>query len=74
AVSADENPNPLGTWLRGVNQDTFEVDGAVGDGIVQYTYEQLVPYFGEDFGQYVTTLQCEAANDWEVYSVSVGMQ
>ncbi len=72
AVSSDENPNPLGTWLRGVNQETFEVDGAVGDGVVQYTYEQLVPYFGEDFGQYLNTLQCESSESWEVYSVKVG--
>ncbi|MCM1103930.1 MAG: hypothetical protein NC409_07450 [Clostridium sp.] len=74
AICGDENPNPMGGWLRGVNQDTFEVDGAVGDGMVQYTYEQLVPYFGEDFGQYLNTLQCEAANDWEVYGMTVGMQ
>ncbi len=72
AICKEENPNPMGGWLRGVNQETFEVDGAVGDGVVQYTYEQLVPYFGEDFGQYLDTLQCEAANAWEVFSVKVG--
>ena len=75
AISSDANPNPLGGWLRGVNQDTFVVDGAVSaDGSsVQYTYEQLAAYWGEDFGQYVGTLQCESSADWEVYSVSVGM-
>ncbi len=75
AVSNDENPNPMGTWLRGVNQDgdnAFVVDGAVADGKVQYTYEQLVPYFGEDFGQFLNTLQCESSADWEVYSVKIG--
>ncbi|MBQ2935484.1 MAG: hypothetical protein IJD96_04510 [Lachnospiraceae bacterium] len=67
--------NPLGGWLRGVNQETFVVDGAVNadNTMVQYTYEQLVPYFGEDFGQHVTTLQCESSVDWEVYGVSIGM-
>ena len=75
AISSDANPNPLGGWLRGVNQDTFVVDGAVSaDGSsVQYTYEQLAAFWGEDFGQYVGTLQCESSADWEVYSVSVGM-
>ncbi len=66
--------NPLGGWLRGVEQNTFVVDGAVSEdgSFVQYTYEQLVPYWGEDFGQYLGTLQCESNVDWEVYSVSVG--
>ena len=75
AVASDANPNPLGNWLRGVNQETFIVDGAVSaeGGCVQYTYEQLVAYFGENFGQYVNTLQCESSADWEVYSVTVGM-
>ena len=44
AKGADENPNPKGNWLRGVNQEgdnAFVVDGAVADGKVQYTYEQL---------------------------------
>ena len=72
AICNEDNPNPVGGWLRGVNQDTFEVDGAVGDGKVQYTYEQLVPYFGEDYGQFLDTLQCESSADWEVYSVKVG--
>ncbi len=73
-ISTDENPNPLGTWLRGINQETFISDGYVAsaNNVVQYTYEQLVPYFGEDFGQYITTLQCESSVDWEVYSVKVG--
>lgn len=72
AICNEENPNPMGGWLRGVNQETFEVDGAVGEGKVQYTYEQLVPYFGDDYGQFLDTLQCESSADWEVYSVKVG--
>ena len=67
--------NPLGGWLRAVDQNTFVVDGAVSEdnGTVQYTYEQLAAYWGEDFGQYVGTLQCEGKADWEVYNVTVGM-
>ncbi|MDE5749102.1 MAG: hypothetical protein K2I21_16235 [Acetatifactor sp.] len=79
AISGDDESgnslNPLGGWLRGVNQEgdsAFVVDGAVADGKVQYTYEQLVPYFGEDYGQFLNTLQCESSADWEVYSVKVG--
>ena len=76
AISGDDDNgnalNPLGGWLRGVNQETFVVDGVVVDGAVQYTYEQLIPYFGEDYGQFLNTLQCESSADWEVYSVSVG--
>ena len=75
ATATDDNPNPLGNWLRAVNQDTFEVDGAVSaDGSsVQYTYEQLAAYWGEDFTQHMDQLQCESKSDWEVYSVTVGM-
>ena len=75
ATATDDNPNPLGNWLRAVNQDTFVVDGAVSaDGTsVQYTYEQLAAYWGEDFPQYIDQLQCESKSDWEVYSVTVGM-
>ncbi|MCH5269398.1 MAG: hypothetical protein J1E83_01490 [Lachnospiraceae bacterium] len=67
--------NPLGGWLRAVNQDTFVVDGAVFNdgGSVQYTYEQLAAYWGDGFEQYLGTLQCESSADWEVYSVAVGM-
>ncbi len=74
AVSDEENPNPLGTWLRGVNQETFEPNGFVStDGNkIQYTYEQLVEFFGEDWEQYTVTLQCESASDWSVSSVKVG--
>lgn len=68
--------NPLGGWLRAVNQDTFVVDGAAAEdgSFVQYTYEQLATYLGEDFGQYLATLQCEGKADWEVYSVTVGQR
>ena len=66
--------NPLGGWLRGIEQSGFVTSGAVSeDGTtVQYTYDQLVEFWGEDFGQYVNTLQCEGKADWEVYSVTVG--
>ena len=74
AICAEDNPNPMGGWLRGVNQDTFVVDGYVAstNSVVQYTYEQLVPYFGDDYGQFLDTLQCESSEDWEVQSVKVG--
>ncbi len=73
AVGSDENPNPLGTWLRGVEQEGFISNGAVLEGKVQYTYEQMVEFFGEGWEQYTKTLQCESSVDWEVYSVSIGM-
>ena len=74
AICAEDNPNPMGGWLRGVNQETFLVDGYVAstNNVVQYTYEQLVPYFGDDYGQFLDTLQCESSEDWEVYGVKVG--
>ena len=66
--------NPLGGWLRAVNQETFVVDGYVSSdsSTVQYTYEQLAAYWGDDFGQYLSTLQCESSTDWEVYAVKIG--
>ena len=66
--------NPLGGWLRAVDQSTFITHGGVNaeDGKVQYTYEQLAQYWGDGFEQYLTTLQCESSAAWEVYSVTVG--
>ena len=66
--------NPLGGWLRAVDQNTFLVDGAVNEDntCVQYTYEQLAAYWGDGFEQYLTTLQAEGKSDWKVYSVTIG--
>lgn len=72
AKSNDDNPNPLGTWLRGVEQEGFIVDGAVLDGKVQYTYETLVGFWGDDFTKYLTAIDAESSVDWEVYSLSIG--
>ena len=72
-VGSDPNPNPLGNWLRAVNGETYIVDGAVGDGFVQYTYEQLAQYWGENWETYsIGQLQCEGKDTWEVYKVVVG--
>ncbi len=73
-IAIGEN-NPLGGWLRGIEQNNFVSGGYVATDkkTVQYTYEQLVEFWGEDFGQYVSTLQCEGKDTWEVYSVKVGM-
>ncbi len=66
--------NPLGGWLRAIDQGTFETCGAVDaeNGMVQYTYEELVQFWGEGFEQYFGTLQCEGKANWEVYSVVIG--
>ena len=72
AKANDDNPNPLGNWLRGVEQEGFIVDGAVLDGKVQYTYETLVGFWGDDFTKYLTAIDAESSADWEVYSVSIG--
>ena len=72
AKANDDNPNPLGNWLRGVEQEGFIVDGAVLDGKVQYTYETLAGFWGEDFTDYTIAIDAESSADWEVYSVSVG--
>ena len=66
--------NPLGGWLRAVDQNTFIPDGAVSpDGsAIQYTYEQLAAYLGEGFEQYIAQLQCEAQSDWEVFGIKIG--
>ena len=58
AKAADENPNPNGNWVRGVNPDTFIVDGYVAsdNSKVQYTYEQLAAYWGDDFMNYTTAI------------------
>ncbi|MBO5283592.1 MAG: hypothetical protein J6B43_10805 [Lachnospiraceae bacterium] len=58
-------------WHRAVDESTFEVCGAVADGKVQYTYEQLASFWGEGFEQNMTFLQCESSADFEIYSVKI---
>lgn len=74
-TAKNDNPNPLGNFLRAVDQDTFVVDGYVAsdNSCVQYTYEQLEEYWGENFPQYIDYLWCESKSDWEVSSLTVGM-
>lgn len=63
-------------WVRGVNEDDHLIPGAVySDGKIQVTYEDLVPFWGEDFEHHFADgaeLQCEGSSDWEVYSIKVG--
>ena len=58
-------------WQRAVDETTFEVNGAVSDGKIQYTYEQLAAFWGEGFEQSMTFLQCESSADFEIYSLKI---
>ncbi|MGN0141997.1 MAG: hypothetical protein ACI4AD_07190 [Roseburia sp.] len=40
--------------------------------IAQITYEQIAAVCGDDVSTWGTTMQCEASDAWEVYSVKVG--
>ncbi|MBQ7775428.1 MAG: hypothetical protein IJ379_05850 [Lachnospiraceae bacterium] len=69
-------PGSAKGWMRvGVgNYDGSGQGFAVCDGSrAQITYETLVEWLGEDTSTWGTTLQCEASSNWEVYSVSVGL-
>ena len=59
-------------WQRAVDESTFEACGAVADGKIQYTYEQLASFWGDGFEQSLTFLQCESSADFEIYSVKIG--
>ena len=59
-------------WQRAVDESSYEVCGAVADGKVQYTYEQLASFWGEGFEQNMTFLQGESAADFEIFSVKIG--
>ena len=72
-VGTDENPNPKGPWLRAVDENTYIVPGVVGDGFVQYSYEELAEFWGEHWETYgINQLQAEGSKDWEVYRVVIG--
>ena len=58
-------------WHRAVDESTFESCGAVADGKVQYTYEQLASFWGDGFEQNMTFLQGESSADYEIYSVKI---
>ncbi len=66
---------PAGNWIRIVDEanDFTPVGSVDADGAtIQFTYEQLVDKLGEDFLDYLTGIDCEGREDWEVYSVSIG--
>lgn len=65
-------------WQRfGVDENNgFATLGNVDDAgtIVQFTYEQIAEFLGDDFLDKIGQLQCEGQADWEVYSVSIGQK
>ncbi len=59
-------PDAANGWTR---LDTVSnKDGATA----QITYEDIVSVLGEDTSTWGGRIQCEAASNWEVYSVSIG--
>ncbi|MDR2546078.1 MAG: hypothetical protein LBC96_01030 [Lachnospiraceae bacterium] len=62
-------------WLRGIDDDYSHSLAylATGGGVAQWTYEQLVEFWGEGFKETLGELFVEAANDWEVLSLRIGM-
>lgn len=59
---------PFG-WQRVADQGASKTDGSV----CQITYDQLVQYCGtDDFVTYLSMLQCESDQPWEVYRVTIG--
>jgi len=59
---------PFG-WQRVADQGNSITDGSR----CQITYDQLVEYCGtDDFVTYLSALQCESDQPWEVYKVSIG--
>ncbi len=73
-VNSEDNPNPKGTWLRAIDQKTYETVGTVSEDnkVVQYTYEQLAAFWGDGWEETITDFQAEGAADWKVTSVKVG--
>ncbi len=63
-------------WQRfGVDENnSFATQGSVNaDGDkVQFTYEQIAEFLGEDWLDNLGQLQCEGQADWEVYGISIG--
>lgn len=63
-------------WQRfGVDENnSFATQGSVNaDGDkVQFTYEQIAEFLGEDWLDKLGQLQCEGQADWEVYGISIG--
>lgn len=59
---------PFG-WQRVADQGNSKTDGSR----CQITYDQLVEYCGtDDFVTYLSMLQCESDQPWEVYRVTIG--
>jgi hypothetical protein len=64
------------SWKSGAPfgwQRVAQYEAASDGSTAQITYDQLVQYCGtEDFVTYLSALQCESDQPWEVYRVSIG--
>ena len=59
-------------WMR-VGQPGGEgTPGVMNGSVCQITYEQIAALCGDDVSTWGSTMQCEASEAWEVYSVAVG--
>ena len=59
-------------WMR-VGQPGGEgTPGVMNGSVCQITYEQIAALCGDDVSTWGSTMQCEASDAWEVYSVAVG--
>ena len=61
-------PDSAAGWMRVGNDGADVATGSVA----QITYEQIAAACGEDKATWGARMQCEAASDWHVYSVTVG--
>ena len=62
-------PDAAAGWSRIAQQSSYVNNSGT---VAQVTYEQIAAVCGEDKTTWGGRMQCEAASDWEVYSVKVG--
>ncbi len=63
--------NPNGDWIR-IADGGRAAKNEAGDK-VQITYDQIVSALGADFASTLQRIQCESDQEWEVYSVTLGV-
>jgi hypothetical protein len=66
---------PNGGWMRGVpdwDTDPANTLGVDIGGMIQFTFDSLVPEWGENWGENLWELQVEGGEAWEVYSMYAG--
>ena len=62
-------PDSAAGWQR-IQQQTATTNNS--KNICQITYEQIAAVLGEDTTTWGARIQCEASDEWQVYSVKVG--